>query len=485
MKLPRIRLPLFWKLFLAQWLALALLVIAALTVMRLSAADSFLNYQHAENRAAMTEDLERVEQLLRDTGSLSQTVALLDAEGFGRREADRGQRRPPPPQEDRFGPPGRGPRPGPGGRGHAPPDPDETPPTQMLDVEGNFLLPPRAPKLPQGSTRVAVKLGGQTVAYLVRPGTGARTLDAQQEFAARQAVAFYWIAAGALLITALVAAGISAFLVQRIRKLSAATRAFVRRDFSLKIDDRGGDELSELAQHFNQMANALGAHEQRQKQWLADIAHELRTPLAILGGELDALIDGVREANPDAIASLRHEVNQLGLLVDDLNLLSLAESGGLKLHRERCDLNEIARQALVRFEQPLSESGHALRLDLNEREIPVDVDVQRIEQVLANLLRNVQRHADAGPVCIRTQSTGRTCLIAIDDSGPGVPGSQREKLFDRLYRLDAGQGRERLSGSGLGLAICKGIVEAHGGRIGAGESSLGGLSILIEWETGR
>ena len=317
--------------------------------------------------------------------------------------------------------------------------------------------------------------------YLAKAGFGERMREPQREFAKRQARVFAWVAVIGLSLSLMISALTANYLARRIRRLSSASAAFAQRDFSTRAVDGGRDELGQLAEDFNSMAEALSRYEQRQRQWLADAAHELRTPLAVLRGELEALLDGVRHADEQALRSLQEETQRLTMLVDDLNLLSLAESGSLNLHLQNYELGELMAAAQQRLAVPMSMSGFQLKT-IAAPALTVRVDRARFEQVLGNLLNNVLRHADPGEVTLAHGQSGNRAWCRVSDAGPGVDAAHRERLFDRLYQAehDRNQQHPGKRGSGLGLAICKGIIEAHGGRIYAQAAPSGGLQITIE-----
>jgi two-component system sensor histidine kinase BaeS len=229
------------------------------------------------------------------------------------------------------------------------------------------------------------------------------------------------------------------------------------------------------------MAAALEGYDARQRQWLADIAHELRTPLSVLRGELEAVIDGVRPAGADAMRSLRQEVGRLEALIGDLQLVSLAESGGLRLNRADTDVSALVEQAAARFRERLASRGFTLHLSVGAA-LTATVDAQRLEQALANLLENVLRHGTPGPVTVSAYREADKIVISVADAGPGVPPEALPKLFDRLYRVESARTRAA-GGAGLGLSIVKSIVEAHGGTVDAhpvgAASAATGLEIAI------
>ena len=300
-------------------------------------------------------------------------------------------------------------------------------------------------------------------------------------FLKQQYQAFYIIGSVILALAAVAAFFLSKHLLAPIRKLTAGTRSLATRRFNTRIDVESRDELGQLAADFNAMARTLENDERMRQQWISDIAHELRTPLAILGGEVEALQDGVRQVNPDTLDSLHAEVRHLNKIVNDLHELSLADAGMLSVKKEPVDcvqvLNETLRIFKRRFDQKQIEVENSLE---NQPPVKVMGDADRLQQIFSNLLENTLRYIDLpGTLKIAHERTANRLLLFLEDSGPGVPEASLAKLFDRLYRVDRSRSRKQ-GGSGLGLSICKSIVTALGGEIRAANAAGGGLRIEIE-----
>jgi two-component system sensor histidine kinase BaeS len=229
------------------------------------------------------------------------------------------------------------------------------------------------------------------------------------------------------------------------------------------------------------MAEGLEHLESARRRWIAEISHELRTPLTVLRGEIDALAEGVRPLDQEAVVSLREEVLRLGAMVDDLHLLAMADINALPCYFAECDAVLITQRVHQRFERRASALGISLEIATPAGgPLPVYWDSQRMEQVLTNLLDNSLRYTDApGRIRVTLQQQQERVWLLVDDSKPGVPAADLGRLFDPLYRADAARSRHR-GGSGLGLAICAALVRAHFGRITAAASELGGLSIFVD-----
>ncbi len=293
-------------------------------------------------------------------------------------------------------------------------------------------------------------------------------------FSAQQERKFAAIAVGMLVAGLLIGAALAHWLTRRTRRLAEGAAALIQGNYSVRIPARGHDELSRLTQDFNQLAQTLEAARRARQQWIADIAHELRTPLAVLRAEIEALQDGVRPLGADSMNSLAQEVSQLARLVEDLRLLSLSDMGSLNYHKEPLDLGEVIEDSFASHKGALDSSGLRVTLEIAPG-ILVMADASRLAQVFANLLQNTLRYTDApGHVAVHLSRVGDHAKVVWDDSSPGVAQPDLPRLTERLFRVDASRSRAG-GGSGLGLAIVKAIVEGHGGTLSAGQTPLGGL----------
>jgi two-component system sensor histidine kinase BaeS len=275
----------------------------------------------------------------------------------------------------------------------------------------------------------------------------------------------------------LVAALLADWLSRRTRRLAAGAAALIQGDYSVRIAASGHDELARLTQDFNHLARTLDETRRARQQWIADIAHELRTPLAVLRAEIEALQDGVRPLVRDSMDSLAQEVTQLSRLVEDLRLLSLSDMGALSYHKEPLDLGELIEDAIASQQGALTSAGLHPKLELAPA-VRVMADGSRLAQVFANLLQNTLRYTDApGRLRVRLARSGGRAIVTWEDSSPGVAPVDLPRLTERLFRVDASRSRAG-GGSGLGLAIVSAIVEGHGGTMTASQAELGGL----RWE---
>ncbi|TXR51334.1 ATP-binding protein [Reinekea thalattae] len=275
----------------------------------------------------------------------------------------------------------------------------------------------------------------------------------------------------------------SGWLVQPIQRITHAMRQLSGGDFNVTVRNDRQDELGQLATDFNQMALVLRKAQSDRQQWVSDIAHELRTPVAVLQADIEAAQDGIRQVDDTWLATLYTHSERLKQLVNDLHQLSQSDAGALSYRFERVDLRELTEQVIGQFKTSFENQYIDVVLSSGTELIELDGDVQRLAQLLTNLAQNTLRYTEGSaqqPGQLRIDITQAAGDIQLhwQDSAPSVAPEHLDKLFDRLYRVD--ESRSRLSGgSGLGLAIAKNIVEAHQGQIEARRSELGGLLISL------
>jgi two-component system sensor histidine kinase BaeS len=301
-------------------------------------------------------------------------------------------------------------------------------------------------------------------------------------FLKQQSQALYVVGILSLVLATVVSFLLSRHLLAPVQQLIQGTHSLTSRKFNMRIDVHSSDELGQLAADFNQMAHTLEQYEYLRQQWISDIAHELRTPLSILRGEIEALLDGIRETSHEQLQSLHDEVVLMSRLVGNLHDLSVAESAALHIKREPIDLVRHVRSCLRKFQPRFTEKTIRIADELGEPEmIRISGDPVRLTQVFSNILENTLRYMDSpGCLTVRQHSTGNHVVVQFSDTGPGVPTESLDRLFDRLYRVDPSRNRVQ-GGSGLGLSICKTIVEAHDGSITARHAASGGLQIEIDF----
>ncbi|GJI98315.1 two-component sensor histidine kinase [Duganella caerulea] len=372
----------------------------------------------------------------------------------------------------------------------ADPPPGEAPPPRrndpldfasrisITDAEGRRLIGP--PDLPQGVDR-AIKVDGVVVGHMrLMPlrQTGGEDSSATV-FLREQLQSILLLSVVLIGLAVLAAIWLARHLLRPVAALRDVTARLALGELSARAPLLSRDEVAELALHVNAMAEALEDSERQRRKMLADVSHELRTPLTVIRGEIEALLDGIRQADASALQSLHAEVLRLNKLVDDLHQLTMADSGDLHYHWHELNLAELLRPTLERYQPRAQKCGLDLSWSLPSAPLLLQGDAGRLQQVFTNLLENSLRYTDSGgQVVVALGSAGGHAEIVVEDSAPGVPAAVLGSIFERLYRVDGARTRER-GGSGLGLAICKALVEAHGGSIIAAPSVLGGVKITV------
>ncbi|MBK1646061.1 two-component sensor histidine kinase [Thiocapsa imhoffii] len=365
----------------------------------------------------------------------------------------------------------------------------------LLDVDGTLLY--GQPELLSRSRRLALEWGGQPIGSLaIIPGPPVAEL-ADLHFVERQGGRLVLFVLAMLALAAILADPLSRRLIRPVQAVQQIARTLAAGDYSARVRATGNDELSRLGADIDALAAALEQTDRARRQWVADISHELRTPIALLRAHLEAMQDGVRPLEHSAIDRLHGDVLRLSRLVDDLQDLAMTDLGALTYRMRDTDLADILadeiEQYRARFEQARLDlifenrldrpSGEATRLGRHAQP-RLWADPDRLAQLFGNLLRNSLSYTDPGGALRVTLARGPdgAYRIRFADTAPGVPAADLPHLFDRLYRVDHSRSRNT-GGAGLGLAIAKNVVEAHGGTITAAAAETGGCEILITLPT--
>jgi signal transduction histidine kinase len=279
-------------------------------------------------------------------------------------------------------------------------------------------------------------------------------------------------AAAALVVGVLLARGV----VRPLRRLAAAVGSLKLGVTSPRVGPSAGPgELGELGRAFDAMADSLEEEDRLRRALVADVAHELRTPVAVMQAETEALSDGVTEPSRETLGSLHEEVVRLARLVEDLQTLAAAQAAGLELTRRPLDLARVAADAAQSLAGRFRDSHIHLEQDLPPT--PAIGDRHRLHQVALNLLTNAIKFTPpGGTVAARTFMDGTEAVLEVTDSGPGVPECEREAIWERFYRGSAGRAR---TGSGIGLAVVKELVDAHDGTVTVECPAGGGASFVV------
>lgn len=352
------------------------------------------------------------------------------------------------------------------------------PPTALYTVNGRRIagtLPSLADIKP---IRVPVTVDGEAVGEL--RSAPRRHFDSPQETAfSRQ----QWITSGLIGLASLVLAVIVSLLLTRvllapIRRAISGISRLSSGDYSTRLDERRTDELGQLMGDLDRLAHKLEKNRASRKRWLADISHELRTPVTVLTGEIETMKDGIRPLDMEQLHSLDQEVARLRHLIDDLYELSVSDIGGLRYTFAPLDIRQSVTTAIEAVQMRANEQDIEIKV-LGEINNMINADSQRLDQLFINLLENALAYTDSpGRIEIVLSSTREHIVIKIQDTPPGVDADECEKLFEPLYRHEISRSR-RTAGAGLGLAICRNIVDAHQGTITASPSELGGLCIQL------
>jgi signal transduction histidine kinase len=333
---------------------------------------------------------------------------------------------------------------------------------------------------------IPLEVDGMTVGYLFSAGGMGITAGNEQLVLSRlnRGVLLAGLISGALGLA--VSLALAYTLLRPVHALTFAAQKLAEGDLSQRVDVHGDDELATLGHTFNQMADSLQQAEETRRAMTADIAHELRTPLAVQRANLEALQDGVYPLTADNLAPVIEQNHLLTRLVDDLRTLALADAGQIELERIPTDLASLVGKVVERFQPQAVTQQVKLVIIPPLTPLPeVLLDPLRLEQILTNLLSNALRYTPAGGnVELALASAPTTVLVRVHDSGPGIPPESLPYIFGRFYRVD--KSRTRLEGgSGLGLAIARQLARAHGGDLTVANHPSGGavFTLILPLET--
>lgn len=326
-----------------------------------------------------------------------------------------------------------------------------------------------------------IELNNQVIGWLGLKKERQMTRPTDISFLKRQSRAFYLIGVIVLMMALIVSIIFSRHLTAPLKKLAQGAKAIRNRRLDERITVTSNDELGQLAYDFNAMAQTLQSFENVRRQWLVDIAHELRTPLAVLRAEIEGLQDGIRRIDSGAIDSLHAEVMVLSTIVNDLSLIAKTESGIVEMKFIPTDPVCVLKATIQRFKPRFDDCKIIVCRDFQHVEsVTIVGDADKLSQVFSNIFENTLRYAAVpGVLAVGGELAQDNMKIFVADSGPGVADESLNKLFERLYRTDTARTRET-GGSGLGLSICKSIIEAHHGKIWAEKAETGGLRIVIQ-----
>jgi signal transduction histidine kinase len=270
-------------------------------------------------------------------------------------------------------------------------------------------------------------------------------------------------------------------MTQPLRDMAQAAKRMETGDYSARVHTRSRDEVGQLADAFNKMSAELEGVERLRRDLVANVSHELKTPITAIRAHLENLLDGVEQPNPETLQVMLSQSVRLGRLVDQLLDLSRLESGDVPLDRERVSLAPLVHLVLSEIDVARADRGVEITSD-----VPADLpaawaDRERVHQVLFNLVDNAVRYTPAGgAVTVSAHRRNGSVEVEVHDTGVGIPAEHLPKLFERFYRVDTSRSRGDEGGTGIGLAIARSVVEAHGGHIHADSEPGSGSTFTFE-----
>ena len=359
--------------------------------------------------------------------------------------------------------------------------PPRLPSYALLDSDKKYLIGDY-PKNKEYSFS-AISVNKSIVGYLAISKRNEITENYDLDFISQQQNTLWLLASLIMLLMTLVTIPIARHLVDPIKQLAKGMHRLTQGNYQQKIVLNRHDELGKLSRDFNELANTLNVNDEARKRWLANISHELRTPVAILKGELEAMIDGVRSLSIENVESAHHEMTHLQKLIDDLHTLTSSDIGGMTYQKVPINITDFIKGESHKYKSYLLESTLKLHCNISANKIMVMADTTRLSQLMDNLITNCVKYASSGTqVNISLNISSNVVSIIIEDDGAGVEDIHLPHLFEHLYRVEDSRNRNT-GGSGLGLSICAQIVKGHNGTILASRSSLGGLAVKINLPT--
>jgi two-component system OmpR family sensor kinase/two-component system sensor histidine kinase BaeS len=313
---------------------------------------------------------------------------------------------------------------------------------------------------------LALVVADQTVGYLLREGAGAQALDTtQQKFLDDVSRVLAMTAVGAMILALLMGLAFAWVLVRPLNYLRQSASAIAQGHLGTQMPLAGTAEFHEVAAAFNHMSAALAESEAVRQRMTSDIAHELRSPVSVMRGQLEAMMDGVFPLNTEQLVVVYDQTLHLGRLIEDLRTLTRAEAGRLPMEMTRLNPNTFVPRVVADFVPLAQEESITLRTDITPALPHIQADVDRLQQIFANLLANALAHTPSGgTIVVSANKTETAVRFMVADTGSGLTPEQSKHVFERFYRTDDARQRDQ-SGSGLGLAITQELVRLHNGRI--------------------
>ncbi|MFL0801397.1 MAG: HAMP domain-containing protein [Agarilytica sp.] len=312
----------------------------------------------------------------------------------------------------------------------------------------------------------------------IKPQAFLRSVD---KLFVEQQIETFSILTGLMIIAAIVVtAFVSRWLVKPLSLLSNSANRVAEGDFSVRVGYTADDELGKLCLNFDEMTDSLEKNETLRKQWVADISHEMRTPLSVLKAQVEAMEDGIRTPSTENLHLLHRNIDSLAHIIDDLYELSLTDLGALSLQKEPLIIEDMLTSVIENFGEKFQQKHLAIKCMFDPHQhTKIHADKNRMYQVFSNLFENTYRYTHPnGELRLQVYRQDDKAIIEFEDSSPGVPEASLARIYDRLFRVESSRNRET-GGAGLGLSISKGIINVHGGNIFAEKSKLGGLKQTI------
>ncbi|MGB2078200.1 MAG: ATP-binding protein [Vibrio sp.] len=355
---------------------------------------------------------------------------------------------------------------------------------RLLDAQKNLVVGKRPPALNSARYKkpelLAIKKEAEVIGWIELDQNQVMNDELVRSFYQQQQQNFIWI----ICLASLLCLGLSFILVRHflapLKQLQQGTKQLSQGHYGTKLKVSTQDEFADVAHTFNVLAQSLQDQQQSRQQWLTDISHELRTPIAVLRGEIEAILDGIRQPKHEYFESMSFQVTNLTKLVDDLYLLSKSDAGIMQRQTQRVDLKLLITQVCHSFEHRFSDKALDFKWHIEaDAEFDYLGDEKLLTQLWINLLENSLRYTHApGQIVLQLKSRPDDFTLTLTDSAPSVSAAHLPHLFERLYRVDPSRNRD-YGGSGLGLSICQNIVNLHQGKIRAQASDLGGLSVQV------
>ncbi len=349
----------------------------------------------------------------------------------------------------------------------------------LLDQDKSYIVGHYPPERSYSYTPLLVN--EKIVGYFAISKRDRLTKGYEFDFVEQQKDYLWLIAIGVLLMVLVIILPFARHLITPIKQLTKGMHILTQGQYQSKLSTNRRDEFAELTRDFNELAKTLLANDSARKRWLANISHELRTPVAILKGELEALLDGVRELSIEQIQSAHQEVSHLQRLIEDLHALTSADIGGMSYKKKTLEVLPFLDRESKKLQGYLATQGFDYQFvnGISETKVSIYADATRFAQLFENLAHNSVKYAQVGDQVRLTATLEHQRLsLVLEDNGVGVDNQHLPHLFEHLYRVEDSRNRQ-LGGSGLGLSICTHIVKAHQGEISAERSKLGGLAIHI------